>query len=124
MKLNLAAKALVLPLLGLLAGVVVGSLAGLSVPGEYARYLGMALLAGLDAVIGGLRADTEGRFHSGIFISGFLGNALLAALLTYLADRLGVELYMAAIVAFGVRIFNNLAVLRRRWLFREGGSDG
>ena len=110
-----------LPLLGLILGLLVGTLAGLSVPVEYARYVGMALLAGLDAVIGGVRAEIEGHFDNKIFLSGFLGNALLAALLTYLADRLGIELYMAAIVAFGVRIFNNLAVIRRRWLFKERG---
>jgi len=97
-------------------------MAGVSVPAEFARYLGVAILAGLDTVVGGIRADTEGQFHSGIFISGFVGNVLLAGLLTYLGDRLGVELYVAAIVAFGVRLFNNLAVIRRRWLFGEGSE--
>ncbi len=96
-----------------------GTMVGVSVPAEFARYVGVAILAGLDAVVGGVRADTEGQFHNGIFVSGFVGNVLLAALLTYLGDRLGVELYVAAIVAFGVRLFNNLAVIRRRWLFGE-----
>ena len=34
-------------------------------------------------------------------------------LLTLVGDRLGVELYYAAIIAFGVRMFNNLAIIRR-----------
>ncbi|MBI2909098.1 MAG: small basic family protein [Chloroflexi bacterium] len=110
-----------LPILGLLLGIFIGAAAGLSVPVEYARYVGMAILAGIDAVIGGIRANMETHFDSRVFLSGFIGNVALAALLTYLADRLGVELYMAAIVAFGVRIFNNLAVIRRRWLFHERG---
>ena len=50
------------------------------------------------------------------FLSGLVTNALLAAGLTFLGDRLGVELYYAAIVAFGVRLFNNLAIIRRRLL--------
>lgn len=110
-----------LPVLGLITGVIVGIVAGFSVPIEYARYVGMAILAGIDAVIGGARASMEAHFDGRIFLSGFAGNVALAALLTYLADRLGVELYMAAIVAFGVRIFNNLAVIRRHWLFSERG---
>lgn len=109
-----------LPFVGLLLGITAGALAGISIPGEYARYAAMALLAGLDAVIGGLRAETEGAFEDRIFLSGFLLNAAAAGVLTYFADRLGVELYIAAIVTFGVRIFNNLAIIRRRWFLREG----
>src|SRR6266571_1447561 len=51
-----------------------------------------------------------------VFISGLLVNSLAAGALTYLGDKLGVELYFAAIVAFGVRIFDNLAVIRRHLL--------
>ena len=54
--------------------------------------------------------------------------ALLAAGLTFLGDRLGVELYYAAIVAFGVRLFNNLARIRRHLLepssWRQQGAAG
>lgn len=38
----------------------------------------------------------------------------MAALIVYIGDRIGVsELYLAAVVAFGVRLFNNLAIIRR-----------
>ena len=53
------------------------------------------------------------------FISGLLTNMLLAGLLTFLGDRLGVDLYVAAVVAFGVRLFNNLGIIRRRLFFRD-----
>lgn len=108
-----------LPVLGLIAGIVVGTLFGFSVPTDYARYAAMAILAGLDAVLGAVRAEIEGRYDNKVFLSGFFTNALLAGMLTYLADRLGVELYIAAIVAFGARLFNNLAIIRRRWLMRD-----
>lgn len=107
-----------LPVLGLLAGIFVGLALGFSVPAAYARYAAIAILAAMDSVLGGIRADMEGRFDNRIFLSGFFSNVLLAGLLTYLADRLGVELYMAAIVAFGVRIFDNLTAIRRRLLAR------
>lgn len=108
-----------LPVLGLLLGITVGLVFGLSVPAAYARYVAIAILAGLDSVMGAIRSETEGRFNDRVFLSGFFFNALLAGFLTYLADRLGVELYLAAIVAFGVRLFNNLAIIRRRLLVKS-----
>src|SRR5919197_1305695 len=108
-----------LPALGLLAGIVVGLIFSISIPADYARYTAIAVLAGLDSILGAARAELEGQYDSRIFISGLLTNMLLAGLLTFLGDRLGVELYVAAIVAFGVRLFNNLGIIRRRLFFRE-----
>lgn len=84
-----------------------------TVPLQYATYMGVALLAGLDSVLGGLRSVSEHRFKSSIFVSGFFANTLLAAALAYLGDQYGIPLYLAAVFAFGVRIFQNLASLRR-----------
>ena len=105
-----------LPALGLLLGLVVGSILSLSVPLPYSRYAAVGILAAMDSVLGAVRAELEGTYRNRVFVSGFLSNALLAVLLTYLGDRLGVELHLAAIVAFGVRLFNNLAIIRRRFL--------
>jgi small basic protein len=57
-------------------------------------------------VLGATRAELEGTYNHRVFITGFFANALLAGLLTFIGDRLGVELYLAAIVAFGVRLFD------------------
>jgi small basic protein len=107
-----------LPLIGLLVGLIIGSIFSITIPGEYSRYTAIAILAALDAVFGALRADMEGEYDNLAFISGFLANAFLAVLLTLLGDRLGVELHYAAIVAFGVRMFTNLAIIRRKLLTR------
>jgi small basic protein len=107
-----------LPLIGLLIGLIVGSIFAITIPIEYTRYTAIAILAALDSVLGALRADMEGQYDNLVFVSGFVVNAFLAVLLTLLGDRLGVELYYAAIVAFGVRMFNNLAIIRRLLLSR------
>jgi small basic protein len=104
------------PALGLLLGLLIGSVLSLSVPLPYSRYAAVGILAAMDSVLGALRAELEGTYRNRVFLSGFISNALLAVLLTYLGDRLGVELHLAAIVAFGVRLFNNLAIIRRRFL--------
>lgn len=102
-----------LPLIGLLLGVLAGYLTGIEVPPQYARYLSIAVLAALDSSLGGVRAMLERTFSDRLFITGFLSNTVLAALITFLGDRLGVNLYLAAIIAFGIRLFQNAAIVRR-----------
>jgi small basic protein len=105
-----------LPLLGLVLGLLVGLLLSPAIPQEYSRYTAVAILGGLDAVFGAIRADLAGIYNARLFWSGFIGNAVLAIGLTFLGDRLGVDLFLAAVVAFGVRLFNNLARIRRHFL--------
>lgn len=110
-----------LPVFGLLVGIIAGILLSLSIPSDYARYTAIAILAALDSILGAVRSEMEGSFDNEIFITGLLSNMLLAGLLTFLGDRLGVDLYLAAIVAFGVRLFDNLAIIRRYLLSRSRG---
>jgi small basic protein len=111
-----------LPIGALVLGFVSGFFffSSLSVPGElanlYAPYLSLATLAGLDTVLGGIRAGIEGRFQDDIFVSGFILNTLLAAGLAYLGDKIGVDLFLAAVVALGTRVFLNLSLIRRYYL--------
>ena len=98
-------------------GIVFGLNLPVQIPAGYARYTAVGILAALDAVLGAVRAQLDKRYSNKVFISGFLVNIALAAGLTFLGDRLGVpELSLAAVVAFGVRLFDNLAAIRRRML--------
>lgn len=103
----------VFALVGLLLGVLVGLNVPMVLPQSYAQYLGLAVLAAIDSVFGGIRAAMEDHYDNHIFVTGFFSNALLAAGLAYLGTRLGVPLSTAAVVAFGVRLFQNLAIIRR-----------
>ncbi|WP_017727214.1 small basic family protein [Halalkalibacterium ligniniphilum] len=105
-----------LPLLGLLIGIILGLFTEFRVPNEYTNYLSIAVLAALDTLFGGIRAQLQETFDSNVFLSGFFFNILLAAGLAFLGVHLGVDLYLAAIFAFGVRLFNNIAVIRRMLL--------
>lgn len=106
---------------GFVVGIVAGVLSPFIFPILYARYLSIAVLAALDTAFGGLRASLEGNYDNGIFITGFFTNALLAAGLVFLGDRIGVEnLYLAGVVALGLRMFNNLGYIRRA-LFTKWG---
>ncbi|MDX9917630.1 MAG: small basic family protein [Gudongella sp.] len=103
-------------LIGILLGAVIGFLLPYTYNTAYTLYISVAILACLDSVFGGIRANLEGKFNTGVFISGFFGNAILAAFLAYIGDRLGFPLYYAAIFTFGSRLFDNFARIRRLWL--------
>ena len=102
-----------LPILGLIIGVTIGLLTDIDVPEEYANYLSIAILAALDTLIGGIRSQLQNLYDEKIFVSGFFTNIILAASLSFLGVHLGVDLYLAAVFAFGVRLFQNIAVIRR-----------
>ena len=100
-------------IIGLVIGIFAGFALNISYPSEFSFYVTMALLAGMDSVVGAARANLKGNFNTIIFVTGFFTNALLAGVLTFIGDKLGVPLYYAAIFVFGGRLFNNLAVIRR-----------
>ena len=90
---------------------------------SYSKYLAIAILACLDSVFGGIAALMENRFDMRIFTSGFVGNAILAVGLTYLGEKLGLDLYLAAVFVFGNRIFLNFAIIRRYLLNKFKKQD-
>jgi small basic protein len=105
-----------LPLLGLALGITLGLVLGVNVSQDLARYSAVGILAGLDSVLGAVRAELDAHYDNRIFLSGFVTNALVAIALTFVGDRLGIDLYLVALFAFGLRIFQNVALIRRHFL--------
>ena len=107
---------MLVPVAGLLIGVLLGLALQVNVGLEFARYSAVAILAALDSVLGAIRAELDGVYDEKIFISGFVVNAIVAVFLTFVGDRLGLDLYLVALLAFGLRIFQNVALIRRHFL--------
>lgn len=76
-------------------------------------YVAVACLAGLDSLCGGIRSGLEGKFHNDVFVTGFIGNVLIAFFLGWLGDQIGVDLYLVASIVMGWRIYTNLSLIRR-----------
>ncbi len=107
---------MLLPLIGLLVGVLLGLALGVKVDVELARYSAVAILAALDSVLGAVRAELDGVYDNRIFISGFVTNTIVAVLLVFIGERLAIDLYLVALLTFGLRIFQNIALIRRHFL--------
>jgi small basic protein len=109
----------VIAAIGLLVGVIAGLVLEPTVPLWLQPYLPIAVVAALDAVFGGLRAVLDGIFDDRVFTVSFLSNIIVAAVIVYLGDQLGVgsQLSTGVVVVLGIRIFSNAAAIRRH-LFR------
>ena len=108
-----------IPILGLAAGVLLGLFFDPTVPLWLQPYLPIAVVAALDAVFGGLRARLDGIFDAKVFVISFVSNVVVAGLIVFLGDQLGVgaQLSTAVVVVLGIRIFGNAAAIRRH-IFR------
>jgi len=105
--------------IAILIGCIIGALMGMNapvIPYTMSGYLAISIIAALDSVFGGITSVLKGNFDLKIFVSGFFGNAILSIALTYLGERLNVDIYLAAIVVFVGRMFTNLAIIRRYYI--------
>lgn len=114
---------MVFAVLGLFIGLLFGFLLPYTYNSIYSLYISVAILACLDSLFGGIRANLENKFDTEIFLSGFFGNAIIAAGLAFIGEKLGVPLYYAAIITFGGRMFNNFAAMRRIWLTKRRNNN-
>jgi small basic protein len=105
----------VIAALGLLVGIVLGVVFQPDIPLWLEPYLPIAVVAALDAVFGGLRAYLDGIFDDKVFVVSFVSNVVIAAAIVFLGDKLGVggQLSTGVIVVLGIRIFSNVAAIRR-----------
>jgi small basic protein len=105
----------VIAAIGLALGIIAGLFLEPTVPTWLQPYLPIAVVAALDAVFGGLRALLDGIFDDKVFVVSFVANVLVAALIVYLGDQLGVgsQLSTGVVVVLGIRIFSNTAAIRR-----------
>ena len=101
--------------IGCILGAIIGIYAPI-IPYTYSGYLAIGIMAALDTVFGGISSIIKKSFDMKIFVSGFFGNAILAMLLTYLGEKLNVDIYLAAIVVFVWRMFMNLGTIRRYYV--------
>lgn len=107
-----------LPVFALIVGILLGYITYFPVEGLVGTYLGMGVIAGLDSVFGGWRSALEGKFQNDVFVTGFVSNVLISCLLAFVGDRLGLDVYLAAVLVMCWRMFTNLSMIRRHALNR------
>lgn len=101
-------------ILGIVIGIIIGLAVNFPIPLELTKYSAVVIMGILDALFGAIRAEvTKDQFNPTIFITGLLFNIILAIAVTFLGEKLGLELYLAATFVFTFRIFSNVGITRR-----------
>ena len=105
--------------IAILIGCIIGAILAMNsplIPYTVSAYLATGIMAALDSVFGGIKSVVQKNFDMKIFVSGFFINSITAVLLTYLGNKLNVDIALAAIVVFVGRIFIDLAIRRRYYV--------
>lgn len=103
-----------LAVFGLLLGAILALIIRPDVPADLTRYVAMVVVAAIDSAFGGARSWLEKTFNDRVFLISFVLNAAVAAALVWVGDQLAADVSTAVVVVFGIRIFQNVAAIRRR----------
>jgi len=99
-------------IIGLTAGLIIGGFLQLDIPPEYTRYTAVAIVGIMDSLFGAVRSSVENKYNTTVFITGLAFNMTIAILITYFGDKLNLDLYLAILVAFMIRIFANIGQIK------------
>jgi small basic protein len=100
-------------IIGVLIGILIGLNVPYHIPSQYSVYVGIGLIAAFDSIFGAVRANLHNKFKVNMFVTGVVGNTVIAVALVYFGNLLNMNLYIAAVIMFGTRIFTNFAEIRR-----------
>ncbi|NLT12130.1 MAG: DUF1290 domain-containing protein [Clostridiaceae bacterium] len=123
-----------IPLLGLIIGLVIGFFINVDIPQVYAPYIAILVLAMLCSLTGAAKASLKGEFNTRSFLAGLTMNSIFALVLTSIGEQLKMPLSYAAIFAFGHQMYYHLVIIRKLLLEyydkkrleraqEEGGGD-
>jgi len=101
-------------IIGILAGVIIGLNLTYTIPLEYTKYSAVSIIIILDTVFGAIKSEfkKEENYNPITFLVGLLFNLVLGLGITFLGERLGLDLYIAVTVVFTIKIFSNPSFLR------------
>jgi len=99
-------------ILGLTFGLVIGGFLQFDIPPEYTRYTAVAIVGILDSLFGAIRASVEHKFNAIVFLTGLAFNMAIAVLITFFGDKLNLDLYLAILIAFTIRILANIGMIK------------
>lgn len=105
-----------LVIISIILGILLAFAVDWYIPVSLTSYFAIVILAALDSIFGGFRSSIEKKFDYTIFVTGLVGNSAIAVFLMYIGQRLGADLYLAAVLVFGTRMFQNFAIIRRFYI--------
>lgn len=107
---------MIIILVACLLGICVAIAFDLYIPPYLTTYAAVIIIAGVDSLLGVCKSVLRDKFSFLVFLSGFFGNALLAAFMVFVGKKIELDLYYAVIIVFTMRIFSNFSFIKRYYL--------
>ena len=107
------------PLLGLILGLITGLFFVNNIFIIETKYLAIIALSTIDFIFIGLNAKLNNYFYTKLFTIEFILSTIIAISLVYLGDIMNVDLFVAIIIVFSMRIFYNFSALNRQLFFKQ-----
>jgi len=99
-------------IIGLIIGILIGGVFQFDIPSVYSRYTAVAIMGILDSLFGAIKSEVDDKFDTFIFVTGLFFNILIAIIITYFGDKLNLDLYLAILIVFTMRIFQNIGAIK------------
>ena len=102
--------------LGIILGVISAIAFELYIPAVLTSYAAVIIKAAIDALMSAYKELLKDKFAVLVFVTGFFGNSVLAALMVFFGKKIGLDLYYAVVIAFTMRIFSNFSFIKRYYI--------
>lgn len=99
---------MLLPIIGLIIGMLVGLIFGGALPLGYAQYLAVAAIAAVDTLLAAYKMTLEDKLDTTMLALSFCATVLVSCLLVFFSRHTGMDIYIVVAVALGIRIFQNI----------------
>lgn len=103
-----------IPLIGLILGLVIGLLLNVTIPQAYSLYIAVLVIASLTGLSGTIADILENVYDNKYTLISFLGNTFISIVITALGQQINVPLNYVVYFGLGSQMFQNLSKIWRQ----------
>ncbi len=104
-----------LPLVGLMLGIVLANSLSLQVTEDFSVFLAVGLIITLDLLVEGTSQYLSNKFSLRSMLLTYFFNLLFAYFLLTIGNLMRVDLYIALFIVFGIKLFSNLSYISQKF---------
>ncbi|MGB4610830.1 MAG: DUF1290 domain-containing protein [Saccharofermentanales bacterium] len=99
---------MMIPLIGLIIGLIIGLLLNVPIPQAYGMYIAVVVISAFTSLTATIGDSLENIYNNKLVVLSFLGNTLIAVVLTALGQQINIPLNYVVYFGLGTQIFKNL----------------
>lgn len=113
----------ILAVVGFAVGAITGWMTNIYVSDSVSYYAAAIILAASDSVMGAIKNYLAGAYRFKEFIIGIVVNIIAVIAFIFAGSKLGIDLYLAVEIVFGIKIFEKISKIRTLLLNKSQSCD-